>query len=240
MASWPWTNYDIVINAAAFTEVDLAETPDGRREAWKINSEAVLSLASLCNKHRIILVQISTDYVFDGLKIGAYDESDQICPLGVYAQSKAAGDLAAKLTSRHYIVRTSWVVGEGNNFVRTIAGLADRGIKPNVVNDQIGRLSFTKDIASAIGHLLETNAPFGIYNVTNSGDPVSWFDIAQRVYELTGHQPADVTGVSTKSYYAGKRGIALRPLNSVLNLTKIRGTGFAIATWEQRLAEYLS
>lgn len=240
LASWPWTNYDIVINAAAFTEVDLAETPDGRREAWQINSEAVLSLASLCNKHRIILVQISTDYVFDGLKIGAYDESDQICPLGVYAQSKAAGDLAAQLTSGHYIVRTSWVVGEGNNFVRTIAGLADRGIKPNVVNDQIGRLSFTKDIASAIGHLLNTNAPFGIYNVTNSGDPVSWFDIAQRVYELTGHQPADVTGVSTKSYYAGKRGIALRPLNSVLNLTKIRGTGFAIATWEQRLAEYLS
>ncbi len=104
----------------------------------------------------------------------------------MYGQTKAAGDAVVSVVPRHYIVRTSWVIGEGNNFVRTMASLADRGIEPSVVNDQIGRLSFTEDIAAGIRHLLETEAPYGVYNLSNDGEPQSWADIAADVYELRG------------------------------------------------------
>ena len=238
--SWAWRDYNVVINAAAYTAVDRAETEDGRRDAWRVNAEGVQALASICSKHRITLIHISTDYVFDGSKQGAYVEGDLICPLGVYAQTKAAGDFAAVMTPRHYILRTSWVVGSGNNFVRTMADLAAKGVSPSVVNDQIGRLSFTQDIAEVIAHLLEMRAPFGTYNATNSGVPASWFDVAQRVYRLTGHNADDVTGVTTEEYFAGKAGIAPRPLNSVLDLSKLEATGYVPVSWEQRLEEYLA
>ena len=239
LLAWPWRDYDTIINAAAYTAVDQAETKTGRRDAWKANASGVQTLASIANQHRLTLVHVSSDYVFDGEKNVAYSEADELCPLGVYGQSKAAGDLAAATASKHYIVRTSWVIGEGSNFVRTMAGLAERGIKPSVVHDQVGRLSFTQDIASGIAHLLREKPEFGVYNLTNSGPAVSWFEIAQRVYELTGHNAVDVSGVSTETYYAGKVGIAPRPFNSQLNLSKIEATGFEAPTWEQRLAEYL-
>jgi dTDP-4-dehydrorhamnose reductase len=157
----------------------------------------------------------------------------------VYAQTKAAGDIAAAAAPQHYIVRTSWVIGEGNNFVRTMASLAERGINPSVVNDQIGRLSFTEDIAAGILHLLRSRAPFGTYNLTNTGEPTSWADIAKQVFELTGHDPARVTGVTTEEYFAGKEGISPRPLNSVLDLEKYSRLGFAPVAWEDRLRTFL-
>ena len=124
-------------------------------------------------------MHVSSDYVFDGTR-GTHDENEPFTPLGVYGQTKAAGDAVVSVVPRHYIVRTSWVIGEGNNFVRTMASLADRGIKPSVVNDQIGRLSFTEDIAAGIRHLLESGAPYGAYNLSNDGEPQSWADIAAR------------------------------------------------------------
>lgn len=240
LLTWPWREYDTVINAAAYTAVDLAETETGRRDAWKANATGVQALADIANQHRLTLVHISSDYVFDGEKKDAYAEADELCPLGVYGQSKTAGDLAAAAASKHYIVRTSWVIGEGSNFVRTMAGLAERGVKPSVVDDQVGRLSFTQDIASGIAHLLKVKPEFGVYNLTNSGPKASWFAIARRVFELTGHQADDVSGVSTETYYAGKEGISPRPRNSVLTLSKLEATGFEAPSWEQRLAEYLS
>lgn len=237
--SWPWGEYETVINAVAYTKVDEAESDHGRREAWKVNSEFVKSISAICSQNRITFVQISTDYVFDGKKGGAYLESDQVCPLGVYAQSKAAGDLSAMATPKNYVLRTSWVVGDGNNFVRTMAALAAKGFKPSVVNDQIGRLSFTNDIASAIRHLITTNAPYGIYNMSNSGEPASWYEIAKRVYELTGYSGADITGVSTETYYSGKGIIAPRPLNSVLDISKLESVGFIPPNWKTRLDGFL-
>ena len=240
LLAWPWRDYDIIINAAAYTAVDLAETETGRRDAWKANASGVRTLADIANQHRLTLVHVSSDYVFDGEKKNAYTEADELCPLGVYGQSKAAGDLAAATATKHYIARTSWVIGEGSNFVRTMAGLADRGIKPSVVDDQVGRLSFTQDIASGIAHLLKMKPEFGVYNLTNSGPAASWFEIAQRVFQLTGHHAIDVSGVSTETYYEGKVGIAPRPLNSHLDLSKIEATGYVSPSWEERLAEYLS
>jgi dTDP-4-dehydrorhamnose 3,5-epimerase len=232
--------FDVVINAAAYTAVDAAESPEGAALAKPINSSAVEALSECATKHGILLVHVSTDYVFDGTKKTPYLETDHFNPLGVYAQTKARGDLAVQHVPHHYLLRTSWVIGEGNNFVRTMASLAERGIKPSVVNDQIGRLTFTQDLAAAIRHLIESKSPFGTYNLSNEGPASSWADIAAQVYELTGHNPADVTGVSTEEYFAGKEGIAPRPLWSMLDLSKIEATGFIPPNWEVRLQEYLA
>jgi dTDP-4-dehydrorhamnose reductase/dTDP-4-dehydrorhamnose 3,5-epimerase len=234
-----WRNYGAVINASAYTAVDKAETAEGRATAWAVNASAVGHLARACASNGVTLVHVSSDYVFDGTADRPYLETDAVCPLGVYAQTKAAGDIAAATAPQHYIVRTSWVIGEGNNFVRTMASLAERGIDPSVVNDQIGRLSFTEDIAAGILHLLQSLAPFGTYNLTNSGEAASWADIAARVFELTGHDAERVTGVSTAEYFSGKEGIAPRPLNSVLQLEKIEATGFTARDWQEALSAYL-
>lgn len=236
----PFEEFDVVINAAAYTAVDAAELDQGSALAEAVNATAVEELASAAIKHGFILVHISTDYVFDGTKGTPYLESDEFNPLSVYAKTKAKGDLAVKETPQHYILRTSWVIGEGNNFVKTMVSLAEKEIHPTVVNDQIGRLTFTIDLASAVNHLLKTKAPYGVYNLTNEGEPSSWADIAQMVYDLTGHETICVNGATTTEYFSGKQGIARRPLNSVLDLTKIKLTGFSPATWQERLEQYLS
>ena len=236
----PFDNCDVIINAAAYTAVDAVETPEGAALAEAVNASAVEALSDAATKHGILLVHVSTDYVFDGTKKSLYLETDQFKPLGVYAQTKARGDLAVQQVPRHYLLRTSWVIGEGNNFVRTMASLAERGIKPSVVNDQIGRLTFTQDLAAAIRHLIESKSPSGTYNLSNEGPASSWADIAAQVFELTGHDPEDVTGVTTEEYFAGKEGIAPRPLWSMLDLSKIEATGFIPASWEIRLREYLT
>ncbi|MHA7238473.1 sugar nucleotide-binding protein [Arthrobacter sp. TMS1-12-1] len=233
----PWTAYDTIINAAAYTAVDAAESPDGRAAAWAVNVAGVAALARVASTHRLTLVHISSDYVFDGSR-DLHTETEAFTPLGVYGQTKAAGDAIVATVPRHYILRTSWVIGEGNNFVRTMVGLAGRGISPSVVNDQIGRLTFTEDIAAAALHLLGTGAPFGTYNVTNDGESQSWADIAADVYALCGRDRRDVTGVSTEEYFAGKQA-APRPLQSTLDLAKLKATGFVPAPAGERLGSYV-
>jgi len=161
-------------------------------------------------------------------------------PLSVYGQSKADGDTQASHVTKHYIVRTTWVVGEGGNFVRTMAGLADRGVSPTVVDDQIGRPTFTSDLAAGIAHLVRTRAPFGPYNLTNSGDPASWADVAAAVFEARGRSASDVGRTSTEAYFADKPQAAARPLNSVLDLSKIEATGFRPRDWRPALTDYLA
>lgn len=233
-----WRDYGVILNAAAYTAVDIAETPEGRRDAWQANATAVANLANIANENNITLVHVSSDYVFDGTVV-EHNEDEPFSPLSVYGQSKAAGDIAASLATRHYIARTSWVIGDGNNFVRTMASLAERGVKPSVVSDQIGRLTFTTDLAAGIKHLLDTSAPFGTYNISNDGESASWADIAKTIYEQSGASRDDVTSVTTEQYYQGKEGIAPRPLQSTLNLDKIKGTGFVPRDWEVALREYL-
>lgn len=237
LAAVHWKNYSTIINAAAYTAVDTAETPEGRASAWNVNVTAVARLARIAVDHDLTLLHVSSDYVFDGTE-KTHSEDEPLTPLGVYGQTKAAGDVVVKVIPRHYIVRTSWVIGEGNNFVRTMASLAGRGIKPSVVNDQIGRLSFTQDIAAGIRHLLHTGAPYGTYNLSNDGHPQSWADIAADVYELCGASREDITGVTTAKYFEGKEA-APRPLNSTLDLCKLKATGFEIAESRVRLAGYL-
>lgn len=243
----PWRQYETIINAAAYTAVDKAETPEGKPIAWEINARAVANLGKIATKYNITLVHVSSDYVFDGT-IDNHTEDEKFSPSGVYAESKAAGDIATSMVPKHYIARTSWVIGEGNNFVRTMKMLADRGTKPSVVNDQIGRLTFTDDLARGIKHLLSHQpnsnsqlpiANYGTYNISGDGKPASWAEIAADVYELSGHSRDEITGVSTEEYYRGKDDIAPRPLQSTLNLDKIKSTGFVPKNWEESLKEYL-
>ena len=238
MAEVDWSAYDVVINAAAWTNVDGAETPDGRRQSWRANATGPANLARECAARGLTLVHISSEYTFDGT-VPVHTEDEPPSPLGVYGQSKAGGDAAVQAAPRHYLVRTSWVVGDGRNFARTMASLAGRGVAPKVVADQTGRLTFTADLAAGIIHLLTTRAEFGTYNLSGEGPVVSWCDVAKRVYELVGHSPDEVTPVTTEEYYAGQEGIAPRPLSSALDLSKIESAGFVPGDSMERLDAYV-
>ncbi|MDF2917828.1 MAG: dTDP-4-dehydrorhamnose reductase, partial [Microbacterium sp.] len=186
------------------------------------------------------LVHVSSDYVFDGTKDGAYTENDPVSPLGVYGQTKAAGDAVVSVVPRHYIIRTSWVIGDGNNFVRTMTSLADRGIDPKVVDDQIGRLTFTDDIARGIRHLIEGTADYGTYNLSSAGTASSWLDVARDVFAQTGHNAGRVSGVSTEEYFAGAgHPVSPRPRNSELDLSALEASGFSPPAGADALRAYL-
>ncbi|MBJ7358872.1 sugar nucleotide-binding protein [Nocardioides sp.] len=239
VAAWPWNDYGLVLNAAAYTAVDAAETPDGRRTAWAANAQAPATLARLAAEHRFTLVHYSTEYVFDGTQ-DPHTEDEPLSPLGVYAQTKAAGDIAVAGAPRHYVLRTSWVIGEGKNFVRTMQALAEKGVSPSVVDDQVGRLTFTAELARATAHLVDSQAAYGTYNVSNGGQPMSWCQVAQEVYALSGRDREDVSPVTTEAYYSGQEGLSPRPLRSVMDLTKIEATGFEPEDAMTALRRYLS
>jgi dTDP-4-dehydrorhamnose reductase len=234
-----WAGVDVVLNAAAFTAVDAAEDPANLAAVRRVNVDAVAHLAEAAQRHGFTLVHVSSEYVFDGRHPGPIPEDLPPSPLSVYGRSKADGDRAAEGADRHYVLRTTWLVGEGGNFVRTMASLAQRGVRPSVVDDQIGRPTFTTDLADAVAHLLATGAPFGTYNVTCAGEPASWAEVAAAVFEACGRAPGDVTPVSTAEYVADRPQAAARPRNSVLDLSKITATGFRPREWRSALIDYL-
>lgn len=233
-----WRGLDTVINAAAYTAVDAAETPEGRAAAWQVNVHAVGRLVERARAHRLRLVHLSSDYVFDGTR-EVHPEDEPFSPLGVYGQTKAAGDALVATWPRHYLIRTSWVVGDGRNFVATMASLADRGVSPTVIDDQYGRLTFADDIARAIVDLLDREAPFGCYNVSSDGPVRTWADIAAAVFAARGRSAGDVTRVSTEQYGRGKQ-LAPRPRHSALDLTRAKAVGLALPDGDQALADHLS
>lgn len=246
VAAWPWHDYGVVLNAAAYTAVDAAETPEGRVAAWAANATAPATLAGLAREHGFTLVHYSSDYVYDGtapLDPG-HTEDEPLAPLGVYAQTKAAGDVAVSLAPRHYVLRTSWVIGEGKNFVRTMQALAEKGVSPSVVDDQVGRLTFTDELVRATRHLLDSDAAFGTYHVSNGGPAMSWREIAQAVFERSGRSADDVSGTSTQAYADGVLAqgnpFAPRPLNSAMSLDKLRATGFEPEDAMAALDRYLA
>lgn len=246
VSAWPWHEYAVVLNAAAYTAVDAAETTEGRVAAWAANATGPATLARLAREHGFTLVHYSSEYVFDGtapLDPG-HAEDEPLSPLGVYAQSKAAGDLAVGLAPRHYLLRTSWVIGEGNNFVRTMQGLAAKGVSPSVVDDQVGRLTFTDELVRATRHLLESGADFGTYNISNDGPAMSWREIAQAVFDRCGRSAQDVSATSTTAYAEGVLAqgnpFAPRPLNSAMSLAKIKATGYEPEDALAALDRYLS
>ncbi|MFZ1483893.1 MAG: NAD(P)-dependent oxidoreductase [Candidatus Saccharimonadales bacterium] len=237
--AFDWQGIEVIINAAAYTNVDGAETADGRVLAWSINADGVANLVAAAAQHDATLIHISSDYVFDGT-VEAHDEDEAFSPLSVYGASKAAGDIAVSLAPKFYLLRTTWVIGEGKNFVRTMLGLAEKGISPSVVSDQVGRLTFTGELVRTIDHLLTTGASYGAYNATNDGPVASWADFTRTIFELAGHPELTVTNTTTEAYFAGKEGIAPRPLNSEMNLGKLHATGFTSRDWQDELKDYIN
>jgi len=239
-----WSLYGTVINCGAYTAVDAAETPEGRRVAWAANATGPALLARACAEHGVTLVHISSDYVFDGTR-ELHDEGEAMSPLSVYGQSKAAGDIAVAGCPRHYIMRSSWVIGDGKNFVKTMCALSDKVAagdleRVTVVDDQLGRLTFTRDMAAAIFHVLDARAPYGTYDCTGSGAVRSWADIARACFEAKNGNGDKVVPVSTADYYASAEGpVAPRPHFSALDLSKLEGVGFHMPDWEQELKEYI-
>ncbi|MGH3567819.1 MAG: SDR family oxidoreductase [Pseudonocardia sp.] len=235
-----WSAYDTVVNAAAFTDVDGAETVQGRPVAWRANAEGPAVLAALARRHDLTLVHLSSEYVFDGRSPQPYAEDDPVAPLSAYGASKAAGDLAVRTADRHYIIRPTWLVGDGRNFVRTMLTLATKEVEPTVVVDQVGRPTFAAEIAAAIVELVGARAPYGTYNLTGGGEPTSWAEVARATYELAGRADLTVHETTTAAYFADKPGAARRPLNGVLDLSKARRAGVPPRPWRESLAGYVA
>ncbi len=237
--NFDWSGIEIIFNAAAYTNVDGAESDEGRVSAWAVNADAVANLVAVSAQHDITLVHISTDYVFDGTK-NPHTEDEPFSPLSVYGASKAAGDLVISLAPKFYIIRTSWVIGEGKNFVRTMLELGKKDISPSVVADQVGRLTFTSELVRAIDHLLASKASYGTYNLSNDGEPASWAEITRAIFEVANFKDLTVTDTTTEEYFAGKEGIAPRPLQSTLDLTKVQASGFTPREWKDDLVTYIN
>lgn len=238
LKAFDWSNVDVILNAAVFANVDGCETPEGRVTAWQVNATAVGYLAKIATMHDLTLVHVSSEYVFDGTQSN-HKEDEPLSPLGVYAQSKAAGEVAASVALKHYTLRTSWLIGDGPNFVRTMVGLAEKNISPTVVADQVGRLTFTDTLVDGIEHLLENNAEYDTYNLSNDGEPASWAEITRSIFKELGRNDLTVTDTTTDEYFKSKPVVSPRPLQSAMDLTKIKSTGLIIADWRPKLHDYI-
>ena len=225
-------NPDVVINCAAHTAVDLCETD--MENAYKINAIGPRNLAIACEKVGAKLVQVSTDYVFDGNGTRPYREDDITCPNSVYGTSKLMGEnLVREFCSKYFIVRTAWLYGEGNNFVRTMLKLSETNSELNVVNDQIGSPTSTVDLAKAIIDLIHTEH-YGIYHGTCEGQ-CSWYDFAKKIFEIK-NIDIKVNPVTSDEF---KRP-APRPKYSVLDNFMLKLVGLnSFRKWEDSLEEYL-
>ena len=239
---YDWSLYGTIINAEELS-ADKCEIGENHARAWTINAQGPALLSRAAKDHHVTLVHASTDKVY-----GADSEAKAIAPESVYGQTKAAGDIAVANAPEHYILRSSWVIGEGRNFVKTMMMLSDRVANPDdqleqvtVVDDQYGRLTFTKDMAEAIFHLLDSHAPYGTYNLTGSGAVRNWAQIASRVFELTNGNGEKVKPISTAEYFANaKAPVSPRPEHSALDLSKIKAAGYTPADWEETLEAYVN
>ena len=236
----------VVVNAAAYTAVDQAETE--RSEAFLINRDGPAYLAEACNLHGATLIHVSTDYVFDGAKAEPYTEDDATTPLSVYGESKLAGELAVRAgCPRHVIFRTAWVYGvQGKNFVKTMLRLGGLHDQLRIVNDQHGSPTFARDLAKAVifvaermtNNVVPSNG-FGTFHCAGGG-VTTWHRFARRIFDICkskGMPVPEIEGVTTAQYPTP----APRPPNSVLDCNKVaRVYGIAMRSWEEALAEMLN
>jgi len=233
-----WSRFDVIINAAAYVNADHSETEEGRKMTWEANAVGPRNLAEVAISHSLHLIHISSEYVFDGTKRN-HKEDEPFTPLNVYGETKAAADIAVSLVPKHHTLRTSWVVGDGHNFIKTMRKLAEMRIDPKVVNDQFGRLTFTSEIVRAIKHILEHSIESGTYNLSNSGKVKSWAEIAADTFEFAGHDRSRVMPISTEEYMKDKQPFAPRPRHSDMDLGKIQRTGFVSRDYEPLMKQYV-
>jgi dTDP-4-dehydrorhamnose reductase len=223
---------DVVINCAAYTDVDGCES--NTETAMAVNGEGVGYLAMACRDIGALLVQVSTDYVFDGGKGTPYLEDDAPHPLSVYGESKLAGEMNAAFTPEYLIVRTQWLYGlHGKNFVETMLRLGAEKDELTVVDDQIGSPTWTVDLARAIIALIDSGCR-GIYHAANA-EYCSWNDFARAIFEEAGLTVAVKPMTTTELNRP-----ACRPLYSTLECGKLAAdTGFQPQPWRSALRDYL-
>lgn len=238
-----WRQYDVIINANAYMKVDGAEAANGREEAWQENVQRVSDLARVASEHLITLVHFSSDYIFDGTR-SSYDEDAPVSPINTFGQTKAAADAVVATVSKHYIIRTSWLIGEGKSFIKTMQRYANDGLSPRVVDDQTGRPTFAPDLAAFVAFLVKntqegTPVEYGVYNYTNDGTPTTWAKLAAKVFEAAGADPADITPISTDDYLAENPDAARRPITNILQLDKVKLLGVMPPNWEDNLQQHI-
>lgn len=224
---------DLIVNAAAYTDVEGAE--DDEPGAFRVNETGARNVATVAAEHNIPVVYYSTDYVFGGRKVSPYEPDDDVAPIGVYARSKLAGEIATREeTPDHYILRTAWLYGPGgNNFVEKILRAATTRDSLRVVEDEIGAPTHTLDLAEATRHLITTEQ-YGTYHCVNEGQ-CSRYEYACEILRLAGDdtpiEPCCSDEFPTK---------AERPLYSVLSNRKlIAATGYTPPDWKTALNRYM-
>lgn len=224
---------DVIFYCAAYTAVDPAED-DGKALNWHVNVDGTKNVADAAAEVGATLVYISTDYVFDGTNEGEYQVDDATNPQNEYGRAKLAGENAVRAASdNHYIIRTSWVFGEyGKNFVYTMLNLAKTHDTLTVVNDQVGRPTWTNTLAQFMLYVVKNQAAFGTYQLSND-DSCTWYELACEILKDTDTKVLPVTSAQ----YPQK---AKRPAHSIMSLDKAKATGFVVPTWEEALNLFLT
>lgn len=224
---------NIVINAAAYTNVDKAEKEVDL--AYQINALGARNLAVACLETQSKLVHISTDFVFDGERNEPYIEFDKTNPLSTYGKSKLAGEeLIKEIHPKHFIFRTSWLYGKnGNNFIKTMLRLAKEKKTLKIVNDQKGTPTYTKDLVEAIKKVMETDA-YGIYHTSNEGE-CTWYEFAKHIFEILKIDIA-ILPITTKELNR----LAKRPAYSVMrNYMLDLGFNYKMRNWKSSLKSFI-
>ena len=227
---------DGIVNCAAYTAVDKAE--DNEALCQLLNAEAPAYLAHAIGKRGGWMIQISTDYVFDGTKHTPYVEDDETCPNSVYGKTKLVGELnVQKLCERSMIIRTAWLYSTfGNNFVKTMIRLGNEKPELGVIFDQIGTPTYARDLAVCIMTAINQGVIPGIYHFSNEG-VISWYDFTKAIHRIAGITSCHVRPLHTAEYPTP----AARPHYSVLDKTKIKQTyGIEVPYWEESLCECIT
>lgn len=223
----------VIYHCAAYTAVDKAED-EGKERNHLVNVEGTRNIALAAKAIDATLVYISTDYVFDGTSEIAYETDDQTNPQTEYGKAKLAGEqIIQELVEKYYIIRTSWVFGQyGVNFVYTMQKLAETRDTLTIVSDQFGRPTWTRTLAEFMNFVIEKQAPYGIYHLSNE-ESCSWYEFAQEI--LKDNHQVTILQVSSEEFPQK----AKRPKNSVMNLNKSKALGFSIPAWKDATAQFL-
>ncbi len=226
-------DFDVIIHCAAYTAVDKAE--DEKELCFSINAKGTENLAGVCKEKNAAIIYISTDYVFSGEGTEPFNVDDEKSPLSIYGKSKYEGERAVmNLCDKYFIVRTSWVFGEQDrNFIATMLRLAQTREEINVVCDQVGSPTYSKDLAVLLTEMAQTEK-YGVYHATNTGF-CSWFELAKKVFEYK-NIPVKVTPVTSEEYPTA----AKRPKNSRLSKKSLTDSSFSLLPhWENAVGRYL-
>jgi len=223
---------ETIIHCAAYTDVDGCERNPLKAKA--INEIGTRNLVEYAGPNNVLFVYVSTDYVFDGKKGAAYTETDQVAPLSIYGRTKLNGEyIVQRNCTKHFIVRTAWLYGQGTNFITKVIETAKKNRQLRMVDDQFGCPTYTKDLAGAIEKLIETNE-YGIYHIVNSGS-CSRYEFAIDIIRNAGID-IDVQRVKSSEF----KTTAARPANTILNTKKLKKIGIALRSWQDALSEYMS